>query len=151
MKTVTEKSSKVLSDLIVINNDRYEGYRKASEEAKDADLKSLFSEYSLQSQKFGDELKPLVNDSNKLPKEDETKNTGKLYRVWMDVKNAMASNNRKSVLSSCEYGEDVAKKTYDDVLEHAEELSTEALTVIRRQRSELQASHDKIKAMRDSA
>jgi len=69
----------------------------------------------------------------------------------MDVKSAITGKNRKSVLASCEFGEDEAKRTYDDVLEDPEGIEKDALMAIQKQRSELQKSHDKIKAMRDSA
>ena len=42
METITEKASKELKELIIINNDRYEGYRTAIEETEDIDLKVLF-------------------------------------------------------------------------------------------------------------
>ncbi len=35
------KTATTIKDLIVINNDRYEGYKTAAEETKDAHLKSL--------------------------------------------------------------------------------------------------------------
>jgi len=69
----------------------------------------------------------------------------------MDVKSALTSKDRKAVLSSCEFGEDVAKKTYDDVLDNPEDVPSEVLSLIQKQRSELQQGHDTIKALRDSA
>ena len=39
-----------LNKLIEINNDRVEGYDKASKETDDSDLKSLFSKFSSQKQ-----------------------------------------------------------------------------------------------------
>jgi len=68
----------------------------------------------------------------------------------MDVKSALSSKDRKAVLSSCEYGEDVAKKTYDDILDHPEDVPSDVLSLIKKQRSELQQGHDTIKALRDS-
>jgi uncharacterized protein (TIGR02284 family) len=144
-------TSEVITDLIVINNDRYEGYKTAASEAKDADLKSLFNEFSLQSKGFADELRKFVGSADDQPKRDETKNTGKLYRAWMDMKAAVTANDRKAILSSCEFGEDTAKKHYQDAIENPEDVSSEAMTVIRKQNSEILKSHDKIKAMRDAA
>jgi uncharacterized protein (TIGR02284 family) len=151
MKTITEKTEKALRELVIINNDRTEGYHKAAEEAKDGDLKILFNKFSSQSRRFAEELKELMPVDADIPDDEKTKMSGKLYRVWMDMKNAIAGNNRKSVLSSCEFGEDVAKKTYDDVLADAEDISAEALALIRRQRSEIQEGHDTVKSMRDRA
>jgi uncharacterized protein (TIGR02284 family) len=142
-------TSAVINDLIVINNDRYEGYKTAAAEAKDADLKSLFTEFSSQSKKFSEELRKFGSDD--LPKRDETKNTGKLYRVWMDIKSAVSSKDRKAILSSCEFGEDVAKKHYQDALQNPEGVPSEALEIIRKQSAEIQKGHDKVKSMRDAA
>jgi len=39
----TQKTIDVVNDLIIINNDRIEGYKTASEETEEQDLKELFS------------------------------------------------------------------------------------------------------------
>jgi uncharacterized protein (TIGR02284 family) len=152
MKTIDEKTTKALRKLIIINNDRYEGYQEAKKHAEDGDLKLLFEKYSLQSKKFANEIEMMIPDlSDDVPDGDDTKVSGKLFRAWMDIKDNLAPNNRKAVLSSCEFGEDAAKREYDRVLEDSEDVSSEALELIRRHRSELQAAHDNIKSMRDSA
>jgi uncharacterized protein (TIGR02284 family) len=144
------KTATTIKDLIVINNDRYEGYKTAAEETKDADLKSLFTEFSQQSKTFSEELRGFL-PSNEQPDNNETKNTGKLYRVWMDIKAAVTGNDRKAILSSCEYGEDHAKKHYNEAVEHSTEISPEAMQVINKQREHILKGHDRVKAMRDSA
>jgi uncharacterized protein (TIGR02284 family) len=151
MKTTTEKCDKAIRELIIINHDRTEGYAKAAEEATDNDLRIIFTRFSTQSKTFANQLKDFIGDWDKLPDEDKTKLSGKLYRVWMDMKAAIAGNNRKAVLNSCEFGEDVAKKTYDDILSDTEEIPTDVLAVIRQQRMALQEGHDMIKSMRDRA
>jgi uncharacterized protein (TIGR02284 family) len=147
----TQKTVTTLKDLIIINNDRYEGYKTAAEETKDADLKSMFTEFSLQSKGFAQELRQFVPDFQDQPKNDETKNTGKLYRVWMDLKAAVTGNDRKAILGSCEFGEDVAKKHYQAALEHTADLPSGALEIVQKQNSEILKGHDRVKAMRDSA
>src|SRR3954470_20203452 len=148
MSTVSEKKAKALSELVIINNDRYEGYNKAAEQTSDADLKSLFTKFSSQSKNFSSELRKFIPFTEETPKRDETTVSGKFYRAWMDVKSALTSKDRKAVLSSCEFGEDVAKKTYDDVLDNPEDVPSDVLSLIKRQRSELQQGHDTIKALR---
>lgn len=145
----TQKIAASVNELIVINNDRYEGYKTAASETKEQDLKDLFGKFSAQSRQFAEELRAFV-PAEKEPAPNETKNSGKLYRVWMDIKSAMTGHDRKAILSSCEFGEDVAKKTYDDVIEHAEELPSAALELIRKHRMELQKGHDTVKSLRDS-
>lgn len=139
----------VIKDLIIINNDRYEGYKNAAENTKDADLKAMFNDFSTQSRGFAEELKRFVTGD--LPQRDETKNTGKLYRVWMDVKAAVTGKDRKAILSSCEFGEDVAVKHYEEALSKQEGISAEAKDTISRQHSAIMKSHDRVKALRDSA
>jgi len=152
MKTIDEKTTKALRKLIIINNDRFEGYQDAAKHAEDGDLKIIFEKYSLQSKKFGNEIEMMIPDlSDDTPDSDDTKVSGKLFRTWMEIKDNLAPNNRKAVLSSCEFGEDAAKREYDRVLADTEDVSPEAVALLRRQRTELQAAHDEIKAMRDSA
>ena len=150
METLTEKTSKAVKDLIIINNDRYEGYKLAADKTKNSSLKEVFTKYASQSQQFGKELETLLPEKKYTPAPLETRNTGKLYRVWMDIKNALSQNNEHSLLASCEFGEDTAKKTYDEVLQKPGDVSNEILTVIRSQREQLQQAHDKIKSLRDS-
>lgn len=151
MKTVSEKKAKALSELVIINNDRYEGYKKAAEETTDSDLKALFTKFSTQSKGFSSELRSLIPFTEEAPDRDETTVSGKFYRAWMDVKSALTAKDRKAILSSCEFGEDVAKKTYDDVLDKPEDIPSDVLSLIKKQRSELQQGHDTVKALRDSA
>lgn len=150
MITTTEKMQKTIKELIIINNDRYEGYKTASNEAKDSDLKPLFSRFSSQSQQFASELSRFIS-AEEAPDDGETKHSGKLYRVWMDVKAAITANDRKAILSSCEFGEDVALKTYKDALEAADEITEDARTIINRHKTELQEAHNYIKSLRDNA
>ena len=146
----TEKKIDAINSLIIINNDRSEGYKKAAEEAKDPELKALFNTFSQQSRGFSSELRQFVPNSEE-PEHDETKNSGKLFRLWMDIKAAVTGNDRKAILSSCEFGEDAAKNEYKSILENSAEIPAEALTVITKQNAEILKSHDQIKAMRDAA
>src|SRR3954463_3496999 len=107
---------KHLNGLIEINNDRTEGYQKAAEETGDAALKSLFTRFADSSRSYRNELVSLVRNNGGEPTEGTT-GSGKLYRVWMDIKAALAGKDRKALLSNCEYGEDVALESYRSVTE----------------------------------
>ena len=145
-----EKLSETIVDLIVINNDRYEGYKTALEEAKEADLRTLFNSFSNQSHEFATELREFIPQGEEQPKRDETKTTGKLFRTWMDLKAYVTSNDRKAILASCEFGENVAKKHYEDALSHIHDLPEHVQYIIRKQSAELKKAHDRIKALRES-
>ncbi|MFE3847796.1 PA2169 family four-helix-bundle protein [Flavobacterium sp. LB3P45] len=144
----TEKSIAILNSLIQINNDRIEGYETASKEADETDLKTLFSHFTETSLKCKADLVTEVKRLGGKPTEGTTA-SGKLFRVWMDIKSAITGRDRKAIVNSCEYGEDVAVQTYDDALSHSEDLTPEQLMMIKEQHSVLKANHDKIKNLRD--
>jgi len=148
-------NTETLNDLIRINNDRIEGYSKAAAQAKDQDLQSLFSQFAQQSRQLATELRGLVNsrygsDVNDKQVTDETTASGKIYRAWMEVKDKFTGGSRKSVLSSCEFGEDAAQKAYRSALED-DDISPDVRSVIERQKSELLNAHNQVKMMRDTA
>lgn len=69
----------------------------------------------------------------------------------MDVKAALIGKNQKTILDSCEFGEDVPIDTYEKVLkEDSEELTSEQQSILRAQLSIIKADHDKLKAIRDT-
>jgi uncharacterized protein (TIGR02284 family) len=145
-----EKTIDVLNTLITINNDRIEGYETASDATEEQDLRSMFSRFIATSQNCKQEL---VREVNLLGGEiaEGTLISGKFFRAWMDVKAAITGRDRKAILNSCEYGEDVAKDTYAGVLEDdLEYLTVDQQTMINDQRSAIKADHDHIKSMVDS-
>ena len=82
---------------------------------------------------------------------DSTKLTGKFFRVWMDVKTTFMGKDRKTILDSCEYGEDVAKTTYENALEKdSEYLNPAQIAMLNAQHKLLKADHDKVKSLLDS-
>lgn len=141
-----------MNDLIKINNDRIEGYEKAIEELQDgenSDLKSLFSEMISESRTYRSELESKVVSYGGST-DGGTTTSGKLYRAWMDVRAAFSGGDRASVLSNCEAGEDAAQKAYKSAIEDADVME-ETKVLLRNQQQSLRSSHDKIKALRDSA
>lgn len=145
-----QKSIDALNKLIEINNDRVEGYETASKEAKDSDLQSLFSGLIGTSQSNLSALRSEVTRLGGKP-EEGTRVTGKFFRAWMDVKAAFTGNDRHTILDSCEFGEDKALETYEEVLDDSNNLSPEQRTIVTEQQSKLRADHDKVKALRDAA
>ena len=146
----TEKSLEVLNDLIEINNDRVAGFEKAIADIKDEniDLKELFQGYAAQSRKNGQELAALVGVYGEV----ETGNSvsGSIHRAWIDVKSIFGGNDRESILSEAERGEDAIKKAYRDALSGTD-LPTNAVETVSGQAQEINAAHDQIKALRDAA
>ena len=145
-----KKSIGVLNTLIEINNDRIEGYETASNETDEPDLKKLFAQLVASSDECNAELIEEVEQMGGKAAED-TRTTGKFFRAWMDFQAALLGKDRKAILDSCEYGEDVAVNTYKKVLENcAEDLTVEQLSMVRDQCAWLKTDHDTVKALRDS-
>jgi len=140
----------VLNDLIRINHDRTEGYHKAVEELKatDIDLKTMFTNMANHSAQFSNELKTVVSGLGADPAEDTTQ-SGKIYRVWMDVRATMTANDRKSILDLCEFGEDAALKAYKAALASDAEIPADIRQIIINQQANIKTSHDVVKRYRD--
>jgi uncharacterized protein (TIGR02284 family) len=145
-----EKATGILNDLIRINQDRVVGYEKAIDELKDedADLKALFTRYITESRQYAQELTTEVTRLGADPA-DGTTNSGKIYRVWMDLKAAIAGKDRKTILNNCEFGEDAAQKAYDTALNSDVELEPSLRDLIVRQKASLKTGHDEVKRLRD--
>jgi uncharacterized protein (TIGR02284 family) len=141
----------LLNDLVVINNDRIEGYERAINESSDTDidLKSTFESMANQSRK---NVNVLTQELSRMGGEVESGTTvsGKIYRVWMDLKAAVTDHSRKSILGSCEFGEDVALKTYKTALESDVAMPFTVREILEKQKEDLQTSHDLIKNYRDT-
>ena len=143
------KKIDALNSLIIINNDRIEGYKTANNEAQETDLKMLFStlvETSIECRK------ELVEEVTKLggTPDEGTRITGKFFRVWMDVKAALTGNDRKMILDSCEFGEDAILDAYKKVLiEDRQEVSPKEQDMLNKHYALLKSDHDKVKNLRD--
>jgi uncharacterized protein (TIGR02284 family) len=139
----------ILNDLIKINNDRVEGYEKAIKDAAgDPDLVATFSEYSNQSRHYSSELRRIVTSLGGEATENTTV-SGKVYRIWMDLRSAISSSERSSALDLSEYGEDAAQKAYREALQDASDMPADILATITTQKAELKQAHDTIKRLRD--
>lgn len=145
-----EKIRDILNDLIRINNDRVVGYGKAIDELKteDADLAALFNRYINESKQYSEELTHEVTRLGGDPA-DGTTNSGKIYRVWMDLKAAITGKDRQTILNNCEFGEDAAQKAYDMALNSDTELDPPLRDLIVRQKTQLKVGHDEVKRLRD--
>ncbi len=149
MKT-NENLIEVLNGLIEINHDRVNGYEKAIEETKDldVDMKAIFRNMANDSGKYASELSTLVAGLGGTPA-DGTTNSGKIYRVWMDIKTTFTGHDRESVLELCEFGEDAAQRAYEAAIASDAEINADTRQLIVDQQAKLKTSHDIIKKYRD--
>ena len=145
-----KETIEVLNDLITINNDRIEGYETAAKETGENYLKTLFGQFTTTSRKCRQEL---INEINNLGGKvaNRTLTSGKFFRVWMDVKAALTGKDHKTILNSCEFGEDIAVGTYEKILKNElNYLSYRQQLIINEQLQLIKSDHDKIKSMLDT-
>lgn len=150
MENNNQKTIDVLNELVEINNDRVAGYEQAAKEIEEEDLKGVFNKLADDSRKCQDELASQVQKLGGTAKKG-TSTSGKVYRVWMDVRSALTNKDRHAVLSSCETGEDVAVKAYEEAMDKTKEISPEGAQIIQKQAGIIRSGHDRVKALRDSA
>jgi uncharacterized protein (TIGR02284 family) len=143
-----EDSVEVLNNLLEINNDRIEGYNHASKETDESDLKKLFSRFAETSEDFKEVLTAEIQNLGGIPVEG-TRTSGKLFRTWMDIKASLTNKDRKGILNSCEFGEDVAVKNYEDALKN-NNIESHIYDLINKQYAIIKVDHDKIRNLRDA-
>lgn len=136
----------VLNDLVETSKDGERGFRKAAEDAHDAQLKTLFVDRADDCASGARELQDVVLKLGGKPESGGSVG-GALRRGWVDVKSAVGGRSDHAILADCEKGEDVAKKQYSDALES--ELPADVRTVVERQFQGVLQTHDRIRDLRD--
>jgi uncharacterized protein (TIGR02284 family) len=144
-----EIAIRVLNSLIVINNDRVEGYETAVQETEETDLKDLFARLSETSKMCKMELITEVHKLGGTPDEG-TRVTGKFFRVWMDVKAFLTGKDRVSILNSCEYGENAAQDAYAYAFTEPAEFTSTQQAMITKQKALLAVDLHKVITLRDA-
>ena len=148
----TAKTIEILNDLILINNDRIEGYERALKEieegGEDLDLQPLFLRFIDESRRYKMEL---ASEVSALGKDiaTGTSTPGKLHRAWIAVKETFTGHDRHGILEECEFGEDAIKKAYRDALDE-EVLASYIREMLTDQQEQILEAHDEIKELRDS-
>ena len=139
-----------INDLIETLKDGQKGFREASEAVKDTQLKSLFSEFSLQRSKFAGELQNEAISLGEHNPENSSSTAGAMHRAWINLKSAITSQDDHAILAECERGEDSAVSEFKKAMEE-EDLSAPIREMISRQYAEVKRAHDRIRELRDAA
>jgi len=149
MTTTTKTIVSHLNTLIETCKDGEKGFTDAAEHVQDDQLRTLFTNYAAQRRDFALELQDLVTTYGKEP-ETESSMSSALHRTWIDFKSALTDHSNHAVLAECERGEDAIKKAYRDALLPDSGLTSDLIQIVSRQQEGINASHDRIKALRDS-
>jgi len=144
MATTTDKTTKVLNELLAICDDGAKGFAKAAEDADAADLKRIFSEYAAQRASYATQLKREIVSLGEQP-EESGHAIAAFHRGWMSLKETVG-NKDKAIIDECEAGEDRAVKAYRDALEQA--LPPSALLTVRTQLSGVLEAHNQVRSLK---
>jgi uncharacterized protein (TIGR02284 family) len=137
----------ILNDLIETCRDGQNGFQEAAESVTSHELKSFFSDASLERARFVGELQQQVRTLGGDP--DNTGSTaGALHRTWIKVKGTLTGKDDESILNEAERGEDSAVKAYEEALREA--LPNPCKTMLENQYREVKQVHDRVKRMRDA-
>ena len=136
----------VLNELIETSKDGEKGFRKAAEDTKQSDLRSMFSKGAQRCAEGARELQELVRQLGGDP-DTSGSVAGALHRGWVSVKEAVSTRDDKAIVEEVERGEDYAKAAYKKALDA--DLPANVRSVVERQYQGVLSNHDAVKALRE--
>ena len=105
-----------LHKLIELNKDSDRGYKEASENVTDPELKTVLYRLSQQRAEFRGEIEEILRKDYGDDASPSDSFLSKLHRGWMDFKTSLSSNDNEAILSECIRGEKHAVETYGEEL-----------------------------------
>jgi len=150
MMTATQSIQQTLTNLLEICHDGEKAFTAAAN-ALGADeplLRSELMQYSYQRREFAADLQLELERAGELEPPDHGTISGTLHRGWLNLKQAVLSASRHSVLAECERGEDVAMEAYRKALASGLPGSINDLVTVQFQA--ISRVHDRIRMLRDS-
>jgi uncharacterized protein (TIGR02284 family) len=143
LKEVEETLRLVIENLI----DGQDGFQKIGDEIKDETLKSYFLAESLKRAQFRGDLESILHQEGVHDIKEKGTAAAVVYRAWGSLKTAFGGGDH-ALLETAEQAEDEAKEAYEDALTRELPLPVRQLLVS--QLAHIEASHDYLKAARDS-
>lgn len=135
-----------LNDLAECCKDGEYGFRSCAEQAKRADLKSVFLQRADDCRGAAQELYEQIRGMG--GKVDEGGSAaGAMHRGWVAVKATLSTYDDKAVLEEAERGEDNAMARYRKALKQP--LPAGVKLIVERQMQGVQRNHDQMKMLRD--
>lgn len=142
-----EKVKVTLEKLIDILRDGHQGFMELEKNLQDPEARTFFLKETQVRSNFAAELE---NELHRLGVKDVHQSgmvSGKVHRTWGELKAKLGGGDH-TLLATAEQGEDAAKKAYEEALK--EHLPADIREILTRQQTSVLASHDKVKALRDS-
>ncbi len=147
MAEILTETKTVLTTLVQVLLDSQKGFQDIGEHLKDETLKQFFLGESLKRAQFRGDIEDTLHKEGVADVKESGTVAGALHRTWGDLK-AHLSSSDLTLLETAEQGEDTAKKAYAEALKH--QLPEPVHQLLSEQAAHVQASHDYVKAARDS-
>lgn len=147
MGNYTDKLGNRLNDLLEKNYDAEKGFKKASENAKHAGLKSYFSNKAKERYNYSHQLKSELQGFGQEPEKGGSV-TGAAHRTWMEVKSWFSTDDDEAMLEEAIRGEKASVKEYKEVLSETA-LPSSTKQLLEQQKSEIERGLDNIKRLED--
>ncbi|HEX9718821.1 MAG TPA: PA2169 family four-helix-bundle protein [Ramlibacter sp.] len=135
-----------LNDLVETCKDGEYGFKACAEQARRADLKSVFMQRADDCRGAAQELAEQIRGLGGKP-EDGGSAVGAVERGWVAVRAKLSTYEDLAVLEECERGEDNAVARYRKALRKP--LPAGIKLIVERQLQGAQRNHDQIKTLRD--
>src|SRR5271154_1597984 len=101
MKTILRNDNEVLNELLNMNNDRAEGYQKASQDTCELELKTVFDGMADESMKNASAITRRIKQSGGDTVGNIGTISGMFYRICRDIRAKFTGKGRRSILDSC--------------------------------------------------
>jgi uncharacterized protein (TIGR02284 family) len=145
--TKNQETENVLLDVIKTLQDGQKGFADIGEHLKDDTLKRYFLAESLKRANFRAELENALHRAGMADVKESGSTAGALHRAWGDLKAKLGIGSDYELLATAEQGEDHAKKTYEDALNH--DLPVDVRQVLSTHQAHILTAHDYVKRARD--
>ena len=145
------KLEATINDIIQTLEDGQKGFASAAEKAeKDGrdDLALELRRYSEQRARFSNELRTHAA-ARGLEVDSGPSVAGTMHRGWMALKDALSGDDVSGVLDAAEQGEDHAVAEYEKAMD--EDIDGELRVLLGQQFTEIQATHDRVRNLRDAS
>ncbi len=143
--TASESVVSTLQDLSARAHDSEQGYRRAAQDAADSDLKQQLEQLANERSAMAAELDRLIREQGGEPAWTGGSLTGAAHRLWVDLRAAVARDQRQAILEEIARGESTAEDAYDDALR--QDLQADIRHVVREQHRRVRETRNRYRAM----
>ncbi|MCM4162441.1 MULTISPECIES: PA2169 family four-helix-bundle protein [unclassified Arenibacter] len=136
----SEKISNGLNQLLEKNYDAEKGFKLAMDKLDGPSINKFLKDRAAQRGGFAQELKSEILEYGELPEKGGSLK-GDIHRAWMNLKAAVASNEREQLLEEIERGEKASLEEYNQILnDRGVVLPPSTESMLKRHRDAIKAS-----------